>query len=99
MSPPETLSHVIQDPVHAVIYIIFMLGTCAFFSKTWIDVSGSSAKDVAKQLKEQQMVMRGHRDKSMIHELNRFAFLWTVTYAVDYFINELYVTYGKLHTF
>ena len=26
---------------------------------------------VAKQLKEQQMVMRGHRDKSMVHELNR----------------------------
>lgn len=55
-----------------MVYIIFMLGTCAFFSKTWIDVSGSSAKDVAKQLKEQQMVMRGHRDKSMIHELNRW---------------------------
>ena len=29
---------------------------------------------VAKQLKEQQMVMRGHhRDKSMVHELNRLA--------------------------
>ena len=49
-----------------------MLGSCAFFSKTWIDVSGSSAKDVAKQLKEQQMIMRGHREKSMIHELNRY---------------------------
>lgn len=24
-----------------------MLGSCAFFSKTWIDVSGSSAKDVS----------------------------------------------------
>ena len=40
-------------------------------SQTWIEVSGSAAKDVAKQLKEQQMVMRGHREKSMIHELNR----------------------------
>jgi protein transport protein SEC61 subunit alpha len=72
MSPPETVSHVIEDPVHAVIYIAFMLGSCAFFSKTWIDVSGSSAKDVAKQLKEQQMVMRGHRETSMIKELNRY---------------------------
>ena len=27
---------------------------------------------VAKQLKEQQMVMRGHREKSMIKELNRY---------------------------
>ncbi|XP_062596256.1 protein transport protein Sec61 subunit alpha, partial [Saccostrea cucullata] len=72
LSPPETLSHVVEDPIHAVLYMIFMLGSCAFFSKTWIDVSGSSAKDVAKQLKEQQMVMRGHREQSMIHELNRY---------------------------
>lgn len=27
---------------------------------------------VAKQLKDQQMVMRGHREKSMIKELNRY---------------------------
>ncbi|XP_018012767.1 protein transport protein Sec61 subunit alpha [Hyalella azteca] len=72
MSPPESLGHIVENPFHAVVYVIFMLGSCAFFSKTWIDVSGSSAKDVAKQLKEQQMVMRGHREKSMIHELNRY---------------------------
>lgn len=72
MSPPDSLTAMFQDPVHGLIYIAFMLGSCAFFSKTWIDVSGSSAKDVAKQLKEQQMVMRGHREKSMIHELNRY---------------------------
>lgn len=72
LSPPESLGSVIVDPVHAVIYISFMLGSCAFFSKTWIDVSGSSAKDVAKQLKEQQMIMRGHREQSMVHELNRY---------------------------
>ena len=47
LSPPETLGHVVEDPIHAVLYIIFMLGSCAFFSKTWIDVSGSSAKDVS----------------------------------------------------
>ncbi|KAG1942773.1 hypothetical protein R3I94_011229 [Phoxinus phoxinus] len=72
LSPPESFGTVLDDPVHAVIYIIFMLGSCAFFSKTWIEVSGSSAKDVAKQLKEQQMVMRGHRETSMVHELNRY---------------------------
>jgi len=71
-SPPETLGSILTDPIHAILYITFMLGSCAFFSKTWIDVSGSSAKDVAKQLREQQMVMRGHRETSMIHELNRY---------------------------
>ena len=44
MSPPETIGHIITDPIHAIIYIVFMLGSCAFLSKTWIDVSGSSAK-------------------------------------------------------
>jgi protein transport protein SEC61 subunit alpha len=72
MSPPESLSSMWTDPIHGMVYILFMLGSCAFFSKTWIDVSGSSAKDVAKQLKEQQMVMRGHREHSMVHELNRY---------------------------
>lgn len=32
----------------------------------------TSLVQVAKQLKEQQMVMRGHREQSMIHELNRY---------------------------
>lgn len=72
LSPPESFQAMLTDPVHAMLYIVFMLGSCAFFSKTWIDISGSSAKDVAKQLKEQQMVMHGHREKSMIHELNRY---------------------------
>ena len=47
MSPPENFGHMVSDPIHALLYIIFMLGSCAFFSKTWIEVSGLSAKDVS----------------------------------------------------
>ncbi|XP_061035348.1 protein transport protein Sec61 subunit alpha isoform X3 [Eubalaena glacialis] len=83
LSPPESMGAIFEDPVHVVVYIIFMLGSCAFFSKTWIEVSGSSAKDVAKQLKEQQMVMRGHRDTSMVHELN------SLFSSVDHLIPEM----------
>lgn len=63
---------VMSDPMHACLYVFFMLGSCAFFSMTWIDVSGSSPKDVSKQLKEQGMVMRGFRESSMTHELGRY---------------------------
>ena len=35
-------------------------------------MSGSSARDVAKQLRDQQMVMKGHRDSAMVHVLNRY---------------------------
>jgi len=72
LSPPHTLSMVLADPFHALFYITFVLTTCAFFSKTWISVSGSSAKDVAKQLKDQQMIMKGQREQSMVKELNRY---------------------------
>merc|ERR1711935_721047 len=34
LSPPETLGHILEDPLHAMLYIFFMLGSCAFFSKT-----------------------------------------------------------------
>jgi len=71
MSPPHTLKEAIFDPIHTSIYVAFMVTTCAIFSKTWIEVSGSGPRDVAKQLKDQQMVMAGHREASMYKELKR----------------------------
>ncbi|KAF6748770.1 protein transporter [Ephemerocybe angulata] len=71
MSPPQTLKETILDPIHTAVYITFMLSACALFSKTWIEVSGSGPRDVAKQLKDQQMVMAGHREGSMYKELKR----------------------------
>jgi preprotein translocase subunit SecY len=56
MSPPHTVKEAILDPIHTFIYITFMVTACALFSKTWIEVSGSGPRDVAKQLKDQQMV-------------------------------------------
>ena len=72
ISPPRSLAEVLYDPFHAVFYLVFILTACALFSKTWIEVSGSSARDVAKQLRDQQMVMKGHRDSALIHVLNRY---------------------------
>ena len=62
MTAPRALVDILMDPVHAVLYIAFILVSCALFSKTWIEVSGSSPVDVAKQLKSQGMVIKGHRD-------------------------------------
>jgi len=42
---------------------VFCLSRCTVCCGWW---------QVAKQLKEQQMIMRGHREQSMIHELNRY---------------------------
>lgn len=71
MSPPHNLKEAFIDPIHTAVYITFMLTACALFSKTWIEVSGSGPRDVARQLKDQQMVMAGHREGSMYKELKR----------------------------
>ncbi len=60
------------DPFHAIFYLTFILGSCALFSKTWIEVSGTSSRDVARQLRDQQMFMKGHRTESLVSTLNRY---------------------------
>ncbi|XP_022717334.1 protein transport protein Sec61 subunit alpha-like isoform X2 [Durio zibethinus] len=72
ITAPSSLADMAANPFHALFYLVFMLSACALFSKTWIEVSGSSARDVAKQLREQQMVMPGHREGSLQKELNRY---------------------------
>ncbi|KAI9729997.1 MAG: translocon subunit [Cirrosporium novae-zelandiae] len=71
MSPPLSFTEALRDPVHSVLYLAYMLVACALFSKTWIEISGSSPRDVAKQLKDQGLVMAGHREQSMYKELKR----------------------------
>ena len=72
VSPPHTLAEVVNDPFHAIFYLTFILLACALFSKTWIEVSGSAPKDVAKQLRDQDMVIKGFRQESVEKVLNRY---------------------------
>lgn len=72
VSPPRTVSEIVGDPFHAVFYVAFILAACAVFSKTWIEVSGSSAVDVAKQLTKQQQKVVGGRDTAIIDRLNHY---------------------------
>jgi len=78
VSPPHTFAEILYDPIHAFIYLAFILTSCALFSKTWIEVSGSSSRDVARSLKEQNMTIVGHHsskgntDASVIKTLDRY---------------------------
>jgi protein transport protein SEC61 subunit alpha len=72
LSPPRDFFELARDPLHSIVYIVFILSSCAWFSKTWIDLSGSSAKDVAKQLRDQDMTISGFRENMIHKELNRY---------------------------
>ncbi|KAG5365490.1 Protein transport protein SEC61 subunit alpha [Yarrowia sp. C11] len=71
MQPPFNAKEALADPIKTVIYIAFVLGVCAVFSATWIEISGSSPRDVAKQFKEQGLVIAGRRETSAYKELKR----------------------------
>jgi len=62
ISPPASISEVISDPIHGLLYFSFIVAACGLFSKTWIDISGQDSRTVAKQLKDQGMMIGGHRD-------------------------------------
>lgn len=72
LSPPNSFGDILNDPFHAVLYVSFVLITCALFAKTWIEISGTSARDVAKQLREQNVVFTGYRESSLINVLNMY---------------------------
>ncbi|CCE61907.1 hypothetical protein TPHA_0B02340 [Tetrapisispora phaffii CBS 4417] len=71
IQPPTSLMEIPLDPIKFVVYVSFVLGTCAIFSKTWIEISGSSPRDVAKQFKDDGLVINGKRESNVYRELKR----------------------------
>ena len=61
-----------HDPFHALFYLVFTLTACAIFGRMWTEVSGTSVRDVARQMKENQIVMKGHRDTATARVLGRY---------------------------
>ena len=72
VSPPITLSAMFRDPFHALFYLLFTLTACAIFGRMWTEVSGTSVRDVAKKMRENQIVMKGHRDTATAKVLSRY---------------------------
>ena len=71
IQPPLSLAEALLDPIKTAIYVAFVLSVCAIFSKTWIEISGTAPRDVAKQFKDQGLVIAGKRETSVYKELKR----------------------------
>jgi len=72
ITPPQNFVDIQRDPIHALLYCTFVMASCAFFSRIWIDVSGSSSRDIARQLIDQELLIEGMREESMVKFLNRY---------------------------
>ena len=60
ISPPQGINGVFADPMHALVYVIFVMVSCIFFSKAWTAISSQTGKDLATQWHQQQLIMPGH---------------------------------------
>src|SRR5574341_1199863 len=74
MTSPRSLDHVAQDPVRALVYIIFFTGIVTVFSRLWVELGGLSAKNAAKNLLDADVQVPGFRrsEGSVENLLNRY---------------------------
>lgn len=68
--PPQSWLEIRADPVRTIGYILFVVGVCASFSNLWLEVSSTGPREVARQLRDQDLTILGTRD-SAYKELKR----------------------------
>jgi len=61
MTPPNSLSLLITDPMRVLIYAVIFIGSCILFAILWVELSGIGPKQVSKQLHGMGMQIPGHR--------------------------------------
>jgi len=72
LSAPQSIVEVLRDPIHFIFYVFFMLASCSVLAYMWLEMSGSSPRDVSESLKKQGMVVLGYRPETMINAFNRY---------------------------
>ena len=72
ISPPGSILHFFSDPFHVVFYAAFTLIGCTMFARGWIEITNSGSREVAKNLKDNNLTMRGYRDTTVVAVLDRY---------------------------
>jgi preprotein translocase subunit SecY/protein transport protein SEC61 subunit alpha len=74
ITAPQSLSQTIGDPVHSVIYVIWLVGMAVLFARLWVEIGGLNPKAVAKNLMDADVQVPGFRRTGLSIEqvLNRY---------------------------
>lgn len=72
LSTPNSLSYIVTEPLHVLIYGIFFLLCCVGFSYLWVEISGLNAKKIAEQLHSSGIQIPGFRSsKRQLYKILR----------------------------
>ncbi len=74
MTSPQSVEQTIADPVHSVIYLLYLVGMAVVFAKLWVEIGGLNPKQVAKNLMDANVQVPGFRRTGLSIEqvLNRY---------------------------
>lgn len=100
LTPPTSLLNgIISSPLSFIIFPSFILITAIWFANKWQDISGQSARDLAKEFKDEGITLTGRREQSIAKELNKVIPLASMTGAavlsIITILGELYGLKGK----
>lgn len=71
LTPPGGIKNMIQNPLHGIIYTLFILVACSLISRMYVSYAGNGAKEVTENLKAQNMTAYGGTPKLLERKLDR----------------------------
>ena len=74
MTAPQGVNNTVSDPIHAAIYLLYLVGMAVLFARLWVEIGGLNPKAVAKNLMDAQVQVPGFRRTGLSIEqmLNRY---------------------------
>jgi len=74
MTAPQGVNQTVADPVHAAIYLVYLVGMAVLFARLWVEIGGLNPKAVAKNLMDAKVQVPGFRRTGLSIEqmLNRY---------------------------
>jgi preprotein translocase SecY subunit len=74
MTAPQGLDQTLADPVHSVIYVLYLVAMAVLFAKLWVEIGGLHPRQVAKNLMDADVQVPGFRRTGLSIEqmLNRY---------------------------
>ncbi|GCA63840.1 SecY/SEC61-alpha family protein, partial [Kipferlia bialata] len=73
LAPPTSMFAAATHPIHTVLYLTWMLGSCGLIAKYYVDMSGTGADKKEEELQAQGLQMKGFtRPGAMKKKLNKY---------------------------
>lgn len=74
LTPPQSFQQTLSDPVHSVIYLLYLVGMAVLFARLWVEIGGLNPRAVAKNLMDADVQVPGFRRSGLSIEqmLNRY---------------------------